>query len=30
MHGHRSTLKYVKFLLPLSRKIQDMNDIKNL
>ena len=30
MHGHRSTLKYVKFLLPLSHKIQDMNDIKNL
>ena len=28
MHGRRSTLELVKFLLPMSHKIQDMNDIK--
>ena len=30
MHGRRSTLELVNFLLPLSHKTQDMNNIKNL
>ena len=30
MHGRRSKLELVKFLLPLSHKTQDMNNIKNL